>query len=65
MSMLHSNSRSSALRSDSKKATLQLIASRITSGQKLKRRNGFGGSALDLRPIRRRYHWIIERAAFD
>jgi hypothetical protein len=54
--MPRSNSKSSTLRSESGNRTYIMTASRITSGAELKRRNGLGGSALDLRLIHDRYH---------
>jgi hypothetical protein len=56
MSIPRSNSRSSTFRSDSGKRTYIITTRRITSGDELKRRNGLGGSALDLRLIHTRYH---------
>jgi hypothetical protein len=48
-SMPRSNSRSSTFRSESGNRTYIMTTSRITSGDELKRRNGLGGNALDLR----------------
>jgi hypothetical protein len=51
MSMPRSNSRSSTFRKLSGKRTYIITTRRITSGDELKRRNGLGGLARDLRGI--------------
>jgi hypothetical protein len=56
MSMPRSNSRSSTFRNDNGKRTFIITTSLITSGEELKRRNGEGGLALDLRLISVGYH---------
>ena len=50
-SMPRSNSRSSTFRKLSGKRTYIITTRRITSGDELKRRNGLGALALDLRII--------------
>ena len=53
MSIPRSASKSSTSRRDSGYLTYIITASRITSGELLKQRNGFGGLALDFRLIGR------------
>gem|GEM_PF-3447350 len=54
-SIPRSKRKSSTFRSDNGKRTYIITTRRITSGEELKRRNGLGGLALDLRLIRLRY----------
>ena len=56
MSIPRAASRSATFRSDRGYLTYLITTRRITSGDKLKQRNGLGGAALDLRPIRDSYH---------
>ena len=53
---LRSASRSSTFRRDSGYFTYTITTSRISSGELLKQRNGFGGLALDLRLIWANYN---------
>jgi hypothetical protein len=50
-SIPRSKSRSSTLRSASGNRTYSITTRRMTSGEELKRRNGLGGRARDLRGI--------------